>query len=227
MTQDKSVGGKDAFALFPGLMGNVDKANQPKADSAPAPSRPPENRHQAPAVALRSAIPPPPHPDISWLAEGKYVGKAQITKDPTALILMAGDGKTEITNAFQGIGYRIEVAESQSEAIAKVKAIDFAAIVADASFTGLPLTKSTFHTFMHWLPMQRRRSIHYTFIGPQAHTLYCLEALTESVNLVVNAGDINHFDVILRKGLLEHNTLFQPYMAVLAKSKKDSASKNS
>lgn len=223
MTQDKALGGKDAFALFPGLMGDVAKANQPKAASAPAPSPPPERGNQAPAVALRSAVPLPPHPDNSWLTEGKYIAKAQITKDPTALILLTGEGKTEIAKAFQGSGYRIEVAASQSEAIAKVKALDFAAIVADAGFTGLPLAKSPFHLFMQWLPMQRRRAIHYTFIGPQTHTLYCLEALTESVNLVVNAGDVQHFDVILRKGLADYNALFQPYLAALAKVKKASA----
>jgi len=224
MTQDKSAGGKDAFSLFPDLMKNVGKSNQPKAAIAPAPSPPPAKLPDTPPVALRSSVLPPPHPDIGWLLEGKYVEKVQLSQETTALILMAGGGKAEILKAFQAIGYKIELAGSQNEAIEKVKAFDFAAIVADAGFTGGHFAESPFHTFMKWLPMQRRRSIHYTFIGPQVHTLYNLEALSESVNLVVNECDTKHFDVILRKGLLEHNTLFQPYTAVLAQRKKTSAS---
>lgn len=222
MTQNKSAGGNDAFSLFPDLMKNVVRANQPKA-AAPTVSPLPEKRAEAPPAALRSTVLPPPHPDISWLSEGNYVEKAQATTEPTALLLMTGDGKAEILQALQGVGYKIEQAGSQSEAIEKVKAIDFAAIVVDAGFTGAPFAESPFHTFMKWLPMQRRRPIHYTFIGPQAHTLYSLEALCESVNLVVNDRDTKHFDIILRKGLLEHNTLFQPYMALLAQRKKASA----
>jgi len=221
MTQGKSAGGSDAFSLFPELMKNVGKAKQPKAATAPTPSPPPAKPPDTPPVALRP--PPPPHPDISWLLEGKYVEKAQVSQEPTALILMAGSDKTEIAKAFQSIGYKIELAGSQNEAIEKVKAFDFAAIVVDVEFTGAPFAASAFHTFMKWLPMQRRRSIHYTFIGPQVHTLYCLEALTASVNLVVNERDAKHFDVILRKGLLEHNALFQPYTAALALRQKTSA----
>lgn len=222
MTEDKSAGGHDAFSLFPELMKNVGKANQPKAAIAPAPIPPPKPRPAAP-VAGRSSVQPPPHPDISWLLEGKYVEKVQISQEPTALILMAGGGKTEVSKAFEAIGYKIDLAASQNEAIEKVKAFDFAAIVVDAGFTGGHLAESPFHTFMKWLPMHRRRSIHYTFIGPQVHTLYNLEALCESVNLVVNDRDAKHFDVILRKGLLEHTALFQPYTAVLTQCKKTSA----
>lgn len=216
MTQDKSPGRNDAFALFPDLMKNV-----AKSPLAPLPSPPPKRHTEIPVVATNRSIAPPPPPDIRWLSEGGYQKKTQISKGPTALLLMTGDGQTEIAKTFQGLGYSIEVAGSQSEAIQKVTTLDFAAIVADAGFMGTPLTKSPFHRFMKWLPMPRRRPIHYTFIGPQAHTLYCLEALSASVNMVVNEDDIKHFDVILRKGLLEHNTLFQPYMTILAQHKKD------
>ena len=223
MTQDKSAGGKDAFSLFPDLMKKDGKASQPKAAIPPAPP-PPKQRNETPQSAVRSTTLPPPHPDISWLLEGNYVEKTQVSRETTALVLMTGGGKEEIVKAFQAVGYKIELAESQNEAMEKVKAFDFAAIVADAGFTGENLAESPFHTFMKWLPMQRRRSIHYTFIGPRAHTLYNLEALSQSVNMVVNECDAKHFDVLLRKGLVEHNALFQPYTAALTQRKKNTAS---
>ncbi|MDD5757741.1 MAG: hypothetical protein PHI06_01515 [Desulfobulbaceae bacterium] len=221
MTHDKSPGGNDAFALFPDLMKDVVKVSTQQS-GAPRPSSV-QRKQAVSALATSTTVTPPPPPDIRWLSDGGEGEKAQIAKGPTALVLMAGDGRQEISKTFQELGYSIELASSQAEAIRKVTALDFAAVVVDASFIRVPLAESAFHRFMKWLPMPKRRPIHYTFIGPQTHTLYSLEALSESVNMVVNEGDLKHFDVLLRKGLLEHKTLFQPYMARLAQHKKKSA----
>lgn len=221
MTQDKSPGGKDAFALFPDLMKDVVKASTPK-NSAPTPN----SAHKKPAepgIVGPITVTPPPPPDIRWLSAGGEGEKTLIAQGPTALVLMSGDGQQEVSRTFRELGYSIEVASSQNEAIRKVTAVDFTAVVADAGFIDTPLAESPFHRFMKWLPMPKRRPIFYAFIGPQTHTLYSLEALSKSVNMVINEGDLNHFDVILRKGLLEHQTLFQPYMTHLAKHKKKSA----
>lgn len=219
MTQEISIGGRDAFALFPDLMKNAASASPPKAAAPPVPTPLPAKAAETAPVTGRRPAPPPP-PDISWLSQGRYEARAAVSTEPTALLLMTGEeGRAEVAKAFQGIGYQIALAGSQSEAIARVKAFDFMAVVMDADFSGVSLANSPFHTFMKWLPMQQRRTIHYTFVGPQVHTLYSLEALAESVNLVVNTCDTKHFDVILRKTLAEGNALFQPYVAALSRCK--------
>jgi hypothetical protein len=58
--------------------------------------------------------------------------------------------------------------------------------------------------------MNRRRNIHYTLIGPDFQTLYDLEALSNSANLVVNDSEMDHFGLILKKSLHESQKLFGP-----------------
>ena len=55
----------------------------------------------------------------------------------------------------------------------------------------------------------------YALIGPQFHSLYDLEALTNSANLVVNDADVKHFSTILNKSIQDYNDLFGPYLAIL------------
>lgn len=223
MASDKTTGGNDAFALFPDLMKGVVTAKPPVAARETLPKPPAEDLRPvtAPAATHPSGVAPPPFPDISWLSSGEFVGKAAVSTERKALVLMEdAQGRAAVVRALQEHGFKTELAGSQAEAIEKVKALDFAAIAADEGFTGSPLARSAFHNFMKGLPMERRRAVHYTFIGPQSHTLYNLEALAKSVNLVVNAHDVAHFDIIMRKGLIEYKNLFQPYADALVKRRK-------
>jgi hypothetical protein len=87
-------------------------------------------------------------------------------------------------------------------------------VVLHDEFDG-PLSQSSFHREMSALPMDRRRSIFYALIGKQWHTLYNMEALAHSANVVVNEAEAAHFDIILKKGLLEQMELFGPYVEAI------------
>ena len=63
--------------------------------------------------------------------------------------------------------------------------------------------------------MTQRRSIYYVLIGPDFHTLYDLEALSNSANLVVNESELGQFDLILKKGLQDYDDLFGLYIKML------------
>jgi hypothetical protein len=78
------------------------------------------------------------------------------------------------------------------------------------------LEDSTFHAYMRKMVMERRRYIFYILIGPDFHTLYNLQALATSANLVVNEADLKYFDVILRKTIPEYEELFGPLLEELA-----------
>ena len=77
------------------------------------------------------------------------------------------------------------------------------------------LARSVFHAHMRLLPMERRRYIFYILIGSDFHTLYDLEALALSANLVVNSDDLAHLDVILRKAIPAYEELFGPILEEL------------
>ena len=72
--------------------------------------------------------------------------------------------------------------------------------------------------------MNRRRNIHYTLIGPEFQTLYDLQALSNSVNLVVNDKEIKHFRLVLKKSLHESQKLFGPLAEALMREGRISGS---
>jgi hypothetical protein len=58
--------------------------------------------------------------------------------------------------------------------------------------------------------MSRRRFIFYIVIGKEFRTLYNLQSLAYSANLVVNDTEIPYFNVIIRKAIPEYEELFGP-----------------
>ena len=68
---------------------------------------------------------------------------------------------------------------------------------------------------MRKMAMLRRRNIHYTLIGPEFQTLYDLQAISNSANLVVNDNELKNFSLILKKSLHESQKLFGPLAEAL------------
>jgi hypothetical protein len=164
-----------------------------------------------PAPARPAPIAPPSYPDISWLAQGIYADQELVADVPKALLLMAeGPARDAVIKAFRERGFVIETPESATDALVKMRFSTFAAVVLHEAFDG-PLAESTFHQQMAVMPMERRRAIFYALIGPGFHTLYNLEALSSSANVVVNDTEVVHFDIILKKGLQEQQELFGLY----------------
>ncbi len=154
----------------------------------------------------------PAYPDISWLASGMYDEKKNIEDIPKVLVLMPdGEGKDAVVKTFEDIGYQVDLAESSIDAIAKMRFVSFAAVVLHSSLDR-SLADSPFHAYMHSMSMDTRRYIYYIIVGREFHTLYDLEALSYSANVVINDNEIAHFDIILRKGLRDYDDLFGPYI---------------
>jgi len=66
------------------------------------------------------------------------------------------------------------------------------------------------------MTMQTRRYVFYILIGDEFHSLYNMEALSNSANLVVNEHDLKYLDVILRQSIPAHETLFGSIMEEMA-----------
>lgn len=164
----------------------------------------------AQSVAL-GAVTPPGYPDISWLAQGIYTEQEVLSEAPKALVLMAdGKERAAVAKALAEQGYQTEFPESAMDALVHMRFGTYAVVVLHDAFDG-PLCQSLFHREMSALSMDRRRAIFYALIGKQWHTLYNLEALAYSANVVVNEAEAEHFDIIFKKGLQEQQELFGPY----------------
>jgi hypothetical protein len=170
-------------------------------------------------------ISPPPAPDISWLSSGKEEKKEVIEDTPMFLIVMnKGPGLTTIMDAIDDEGFLPILADSIDDALDRMQFVNYTGIILHTRFEGSSLDTNNLHDFIKKMNMFRRRNIHYTLIGPEFKTLYDLEALSYSANLVVNDNDVPHFDLILRKSLFDNQKLFGPLADALIKEGKITAS---
>lgn len=178
-------------------------------DLAEAPPAPPAPKPAGVAPT------PPEYPDIGWLAGGFYENQEVVEDVPKAMLLIAeGPVRDRVAKVMTDLGYLVETAESSADVIAKMRFVTYAAVVLQSGYDG-KLADSLFHRYMKEMPMVRRRYIYYLLIGPEFHTLYDLEALSNSANLVVNEQEVAHLDVIMKKGLREYEELFGPLKEML------------
>lgn len=169
-------------------------------------------------VPKPTKIPPaaPKAPDVGWLESGEFSVEEVVKDVPLAIVLMTeAQGRSTVADALSEIGYQPEFAESAEAAHERMRFVNFAAVALHSAFEGGSLADSTFHAHMRALGMDTRRYIYYMIIGPEFHTLYDLEALSNSANLVVNDKDVAHLNVILKKGLHDYDNLFGPYIEML------------
>lgn len=159
---------------------------------------------------------PPAPPDISWLKEGIFEETEVVEEVPRALVLMRdNDGRSAVVRDLEKLSYRVEVAETPDEGMGKMQFVNYATVILHCQFEDKDLDASVFHQFMKTMNMAKRRYIFYVLVGENLQTLYDLQALAYSANLVVNDADVSHFSLLLRKSIPEYETLFGPLMEEL------------
>jgi CheY-like chemotaxis protein len=160
-------------------------------------------------AAAAGTVAPPAPPDLDWLKTGRFEEEEKVEDVPMALVLHSEPAAREkVKAAMESVGYRVVTAEKVDEAIEQMRFISFACIAFHTDFEPGGLAASVFHDYMRKMSMERRRYIFYILIGPQLHSLYDLEALAHSANLVVAEHDLAHFDLILRKAIPDYEELF-------------------
>ncbi|RJX31103.1 MAG: hypothetical protein C4531_07840 [Desulfurivibrio sp.] len=173
-------------------------------------------------AAKRSASPagqglpePPGPPDRSWLERGD-LGSGEVLEDVPQVMILVKDEQTkaDIAQYFDDMGYKAVLPRTPEDAIERMRFSNFSALVLHSGFEG-NLAGSTVHAHMQGMAMPKRRYIYYVLLGPEFHTLYNLEALSNSANLVINEADLSAFPLVLKKGLRDYDELFGPYLAAL------------
>ena len=157
----------------------------------------------------------PKAPNINWLSEGE-IGEQEIIDDVPQLLVMVNNDpiREKIAAAFEQMGYKAEIPKSPSDAIDRMRFVDYDAVVLHADYEG-GFDNSMVHSHMKAMQMPKRRKIYYILIGPEMHTLYGIQALAYSANLVVNDTEMDSIGLVLRKGLRDYEDLFGPFLAAL------------
>ncbi len=165
---------------------------------------------------------PPAPPDVSWLADGVFEDQEIVEDIPKALVLMPDTpDKENIIEAAKAFGYQVETASSAEEAVNKMQFVNYSSVFLHSAYEPGGVKSGIFHRYMQNMKMSRRRLIFYVLIGEEFQTLYDLQALSHSVNLVVNDAEISHIVTILRKAIPEYEILFGPLMEELRIAGKD------
>ena len=168
------------------------------------------------ATAAEVELQPPAPPDLDWLTTGRFAGEEKVEDVPMSLVLYDDSPERDLVEAaMKDVGYQVVTATTAEEAIKRMQFVGFSCVTLHTGLEG-GLEKSVFHDYMRNMAMERRRYIFYIVIGPHFQTLYNLEALSTSANLVVAEKNLKYFDVILRKAIPEYEELFGPILEELA-----------
>ena len=173
---------------------------------------------RAPVVAdsRGKGLEPPAPPNIDWLTQGVYEKDETIKDIPRVLVLVdSGPMREKIVGSMVESFFQPTAVDTVDEALEQMRVVRFDAVVLHSKFAGNKLRKSEFHEYMKKMSMVRRRYIFYILIGPELHTLYSLEALSNSANLTINENDIDHLKNIYKRGKTEYDELFGPYINAL------------
>ncbi len=179
-----------------------------------AESNTPDQTEQKTGTKHKASIQPPSPPDITWLKEGIFTEEEAVEDIPQALILIRpGKERDQVAEAIESIGYQPTFAESAEDAMERMQFVNYASVIHHSQFEDKGLDQSSFHQFMCSMNMLKRRFIFYILLGPEFFTLYDLEALAHSANLVVNTKEIPQLLTILRKSIPQYEELFGTLMA--------------
>jgi len=171
------------------------------------------DKTKAPAAPT---VKPPAPPDLEWLKTGRFEEEEKVEDVPMALVLHPDPvDMKKVEAAMESVGYRVLTATSVEEAIDQMRFISFACIAFHADFEPGGLDNSIFHSYMREMNMERRRYIFYILFGPRFHSLYDMEALAYSANMVVAEQDLKYFDIMLRKAIPAYEELFGPILEEL------------
>ena len=161
-----------------------------------------KDRQNGGQSAESGRIKPPAPPNTDWLKDGTFEEKDVVEDIPKAIVLMPDlPGREQVVKAAAGVGYRVEQAATPAEAIEKMLFVNYAAVFLHSRFEPGSIRSGVFQQYMRSMSMARRRYIFYVLIGEQFNTLYDLQAMSCSANLVVNDADIPYIGTILKKAI--------------------------
>jgi len=156
---------------------------------------------------------PPPPPDTSWIKEPDLDSDSDSADElVSALTAFSHESNSDLAGkCIVQLGYRVDRAESAAEALTRLESSNYQLVICS---TEIPSFNSL-HEYLCRLSPARRRHMIYALVGPDLHTLYDLEALSLSANVVINSKHLIHLKKILVKVLRDHETLFGPFLAAI------------
>ncbi|MFV0439053.1 MAG: hypothetical protein ACK5PS_16860 [Desulfopila sp.] len=165
----------------------------------------------------KDLVRPPLPPDTSWLTQRERMQKKEQNDVPTALVLITDPAiRSTVEKTLGQNDYRIESAETVAEALARLTAETYEVVALHSSFENCrEVTEMAVHRLIIRLPMAKRRTLFYILLDHRVQTLYNLETLVFSANLVINDNEIKYLPVIFKKGFQDYLEVFGPLLQLI------------
>lgn len=113
--------------------------------------------------------------------------------------------------ALEELEYKLQRAKSPEHAVHKVRFNQYHVVAFHEKFGDTTLETSPFYEFIREMPMDTRRKTFVALVGEKFKTLDNMEALSYSVNLVINQKDIDQLEAILKKATGDNDMFYKVY----------------
>lgn len=205
-----------AETLFPDLF-MQETAPPKKAIGLKSPHRPVKKFRNRRPLTGKSG--PPRPPDISWLYDNSHQEpeNAETKLAPALITGLEYRDEFDICTHVQKLNYTPEIILETTDALIALQNFNYGMVINFSS-----LINDAFHERLIEIGGEKRRSMFYILIGSGYSTLYNLEALAHSANLVINTSDMMDFDKILDKSLQDYQKIFGPIIELLGTRTKTS-----
>ena|SRR5881394_132649 len=131
--------------------------------------------------------------------------------DKTSLIC-ADPYTTEVAKTtLRELGFKFHTAETPEFAIERIKYNTYDCIVLHETFHASSLRTNPVLNYLADLPMAQRRYSFVCLVGPSFTTFDAMQAFAQSVHLVLNPADLPNLGPILKKALMEFESLYSAY----------------
>jgi len=185
-------------------------------------------RSTAPAEAVRPVEPPPspPSPKIGPATSGTddndfildpYDAEEKpfdfIEEEVKTALVCENDAALNkaIQDALNLMEFHVADAPTVRDALKKMRYHNFDLIVVNENFGRAQAESNGVLIYAERMPMTVRRNTFVTLVSHRHRTMDDMMAFQNSVNLIVNARNIDQFDKVLSRGLGENNFTYRIY----------------
>src|SRR5262245_9393362 len=135
--------------------------------------------------------------------------------DKTSLICTDAAVGEVAMEMLRDLGYKFHTADSSEIAIERTRYTPYDIIIIQETFAGSTLKSNPVLNYFAALPMAQRRASMLVLIGTTFKTLDAMQALAQSVQLVVNTVDLPNLAAVLKKSRAEFETTYKIYKDVV------------
>jgi hypothetical protein len=129
----------------------------------------------------------------------------------TALIMATHpEHLRKVEEALNRMNYYVSIATTAKTALTKLRHNDYHVFVLDETFDGGKQEKDILLQYIQ-MPNHARRHRFFCILTEEIQTLDDAAAFTYCANMVLNVGDLDHCETILRRSVTEYKSLYKVF----------------